>query len=184
MSSPESKYNLYLRILHWLMAFLIISLTAIGYGMKAFTETTSPLRADLYDLHKSIGLIVVLLIINRMVVRLITKSPSYDLSISKINILLAKLLHISMYVLMVCVAFSGFIMSYLGKWDLLFFGYKLSKFFEQNTDLASFAHEFHVILPYVLLGCVVIHILATIKHIFIDKDDIFQRISIKSPCNK
>jgi cytochrome b561 len=184
MPEPKTKYNLYLRILHWLMAFLIISLTAIGYGMTEFTEQSSLLRRNLYDLHKSLGILVALLIINRIIVRLITKSPSYSPAISRVNIILAKLLHFSMYILMISVAFSGFLMCYLSKRDLLFFGYKIPKFLNNNIDLAGILHEFHVILPYVLLGCFVLHILATIKHIYVDRDNIFQRIAIQISCKK
>ena len=185
MSEPMTKYNLFLRILHWLMAFLIISVTAIGYGMKNFLpEGSDLLRAYLYDLHKSLGILVALLVLNRIVVRLITRSPSYNSSISKTNIILAKLLHLSMYILMASVAFSGFFMAYMGKWDLFFFGLKLPKIFDQNIDLAGILHDFHVILPYVLLGCFILHILAALKHLYIDKDDIFQRITIKSSCKK
>ena len=53
-----------------------------------------------------------------------------------------------------------------------------------NIDLTGILHDFHVILPYVLLGCFILHILAALKHLYIDKDDIFQRITIKSSCKK
>jgi cytochrome b561 len=163
------KYSLSSRILHWLMAAIIIFLLGLGIYMTEFLSKEASNRMEVYSLHKSLGVMILVLIFVRIINRLIYKAPALPQTMSKIEIILSNLAHLGLYFLMIIVPFSGYLMSNSYGYPVAFFGYELPFLIEKNFDLASIFSKTHEISAYSLLFLVALHLIAVIKHRFFDK---------------
>ncbi|MBM3589963.1 MAG: cytochrome b [Alphaproteobacteria bacterium] len=172
------KYALSSRLLHWLMAIIIFSTLALGIYMDEFLSNDSTNRYPIYDLHKSMGILVLILLIIRIANRFIKTPPALPSSIRPIEQKLARLGHLSLYFLMLTTPISGYLMSRFAGYPVTFFSLELPNLVGTNFALAKICTEIHEISAYGLLGIIIIHILAVIRHRFFDKpeNDILKRI--------
>jgi cytochrome b561 len=75
------------------------------------------------------------------------------------------------------IAISGYIMSSASGKAIIWFNlFNVPLLVDKNIEIAKKAHTIHEILPYILIGLIVIHILATLKHIIFNKVNILKRI--------
>lgn len=172
------KHPLPSRILHWLMAAIILTLLGLGIYMSEFLSKDAANRMEIYNLHKSLGIIALALIFLRIINRLINKAPALPQSISKLEITLAHLCHFALYFLMILTPLSGYLMSNSAGYPAVFFGYELPFLIEKNLELRKFFAETHELSAYSLLALITIHVSAVIKHRFFDKpeNDILKRM--------
>ena len=173
-----TKYSLSSRIIHWLMAAIIIPTLGVGIYMKDFLPKDSPNHLEIYSLHKSFGVIALIFIFIRIVNRLLNKPPKLPLSISKLEKILAYFGHFGLYILMILVPLSGYLMSNYFGFPVRLFEISLPNMVETNYELGKIFAETHEICAYFLLALVSIHIFAAIKHRFFDKpeNDVLKRI--------
>jgi cytochrome b561 len=169
MKNQVIKYALSSRIIHWLMAILIFSTFAIGIYMDDFLDHESENRFAVYDLHKSLGMLVFFLLLIRVLNRLIKTPPALPESISSLDKKLAKIGHYFLYLLMFLTPLSGYLMSSFAGYPVKLFSLEIPNFVGTNFELAKFFSETHEIVAFSLLGMVAIHILAIFKHYFFDK---------------
>ncbi len=173
-----TKYPLTSRMLHWLMAALIIFMLALGSYMTEFLSKESVNRSEVYNLHKSFGVMVLILVLIRIINRLFKTPPALPSSISPLEKNLAHLGHFALYILMLLTPISGYLTSVSFGFPVHFFGIELPALVEKNFDHGKIFAEAHEVLSYSLLAVVIIHILAVIKHRFFDRpeNDVLQRM--------
>lgn len=169
MTTNTEKYSLTMRIIHWLMAIMILGLIFTGWYMEGLPND-APNKYDLYGWHKSFGLTAFFLVIIRILVRLTSKMPGLSPKMASWEVFAAKAGHFLLYLFMFAVPLSGIIMSAAGGYGLDFFFTEFNPPIEKNKELSRTAGEFHEVLPYILLGVVILHLLGVLKHKFIDKD--------------
>ena len=156
-------YNTGAKILHWLMAIMILSLLAVGIYMHDLPREDS-LRPTLYMAHKACGMIVLFLFFVRVAWRLMHKPPSLDRYSGMVK-KAASVSHVSLYLLMFAVPFAGYKMSSYYGYAVDFFGmFKFPIFVDKNKGFAEIAGEAHEILAFVMIGVLVLHIAGAIKH--------------------
>lgn len=165
----KEKYHIAIKIIHWLMAFIIIGLIAAGLYMEGLPDN-NPIRSDLYSLHKSFGVLVLLLAFLRVVLKIKIGGPDLPGSLPLIIRNLAKLTHHMLYLFMFAVPIAGIAMSNMYGYPVKMFGMELPKIFSTNKDLAGIAHSAHWILAYILVAILVAHIAGAIKHRFFEKN--------------
>jgi len=178
MKNTPTKYAISSRIIHWIMAILILLTFAIGFYMDEFLDDENPNRYEIYDLHKSLGVLVLFFFVIRLINRIIKKPPALPDSISLRDKKLAKIGHYSLYLLMLLTPLSGYLMSSFAGYPVNLFSWQLPNFVGTNFELAEFFSESHEIFAYSMIFMVSIHILAIFKHYFIDKNktNILKRI--------
>ncbi|MEQ9116380.1 MAG: cytochrome b [Rickettsiales bacterium] len=169
------SYSKQMKIIHWIVGALYIGLLTVGLYMTSLTKE-DPTKAELYALHKSFGVVALLFIIWRLVVRLKSLIPAPSEKIPAWEKMLASLGHFALYVLMIAMAFSGYLMSSLGGKGIVFFGYKLPNFLAQNKDLAGDMHSIHTFLPWFFVAVIAAHILSWPYHYLKQKINIIRRI--------
>lgn len=165
----RDKYHILIRILHWLMAIMILSLIAVGWYMEGLPKEAAG-RGDLYSLHKSFGVTILALLFIRIAIRLTKGAPDLPDSIPYIIRKAAHAVHYLIYILMFSVPLAGIMMSNMYGYPVKWFGYKLPFMFPENKELAYIAKESHGILAYALLALVAFHIAGAIKHRFFEKN--------------
>ncbi len=165
------KYSLAMRVLHWLMAVTIISLLAVGVYMEGLADD-APNKYLIYGLHKSFGVIAIVLIAIRIIVRLRSAVPALPSSLAPLEKLAAHWGHKALYLLMLLVPISGFVMSsaHPERYGVSVFGLKLPDL-PASEFWAGLGHELHGTAAWVLVAVVVLHIAGALKHRYFDKGD-------------
>lgn len=167
------------RVLHITIAIAMIGLIAMGIYMSE-TDTKA-----LYGLHKSLGFITLVLALVRIAWRIKEGWPTALAMGSKIQLLMAKVVHWILIVATVLFPLSG-VMSSIGSGrGLSVFGLQLvaknidpvtGKMTAVSKILGGIGHTLHELLPALVILAIVLHILGAIKHHVIDKDDTIKRM--------
>jgi cytochrome b561 len=169
------KYSLSMRIIHWLMALLIITLLAVGLWMSGLPNEY-PGKYDVYALHKSFGVIALLLIVVRISVRMRSKVPALPKEINKFDTGLSAITIFVLYACMFAMPMSGYLMSTFGGHPVHLFGLELPSVVSQNPDMGKFFWNVHGYAGYVLIVFIGLHILGSLKHIAVEKVNLFKRM--------
>ena len=176
-TSPEipEKHPFPLRILHWLAVagFTVLFITG---PIMVDLDKTDPLRADLFGLHKSFGVIAILLLIARLRVRLRTTLPTLPTSLQAWETKLAHWGHRGLYALMIVTPIVGWADSNFHGKPVKLFGLPLPKLFPTIEDIGTTPGLIHTVLAYTLLGLVAVHVAAVVKHRYFDKADVLRRM--------
>jgi cytochrome b561 len=160
-----SKYSLLMRMLHWLMAALIVTLVGVGAYM-ADIPTDAPNKYLLYPWHKSFGLLVLVLVVVRILVRKTSVLPVLPTAFSALERKLIGAGHIVLYLLMIVTPIAGYFMSCAAGAEIKFFGVHLPTVLEKNEALFENLSDVHGTLAWTLIVVAGIHALAAIKHVF------------------
>ncbi len=171
------RYAWSLRLLHWLMAVLLIGMLALGLYMKALPF--SPTKLQLYSWHKWIGITLMALVVLRLSVRFLSAKPRYPSHMGPTSKMMAHLGHWLLYVLMLCIPLSGWLMSSAKGFQTVWFGVlPLPDLIQKDLPLGEQLVVVHGWLNWLFIAVLAGHILAALKHQFMDRDAIFHRISL------
>lgn len=175
-SSQITKFNPVIIALHWLMLLLIVAVYVFMEFRGIFPKGSEP-REFMKSLHFMLGMSVFFLVLLRLVVRVSTKVPDIIPEPKSIEKLLAKIVHIALYMFMIGMPLLGWlILSANGK-AVPFFGLQLPMLISENKELGKALYELHEIggsLGYFLLG---VHALAALFHHYVKKDNTLLRMS-------
>lgn len=178
--TTTQRYSYPAIALHWLIALLIIF--AFVVGLKVSDMPLSPAKFRWIAWHKWAGITVLAFAAIRLLVRLSIRPPDLPASMGKPAQLMAHAGHLALYVLMFAVPLSGwFTSSAYGFPVVLFQLVPLPDLIAPNKELALQLRQVHETLDWILAACVLGHVLAAIKHHFIDKDGLLWRMSFKQP---
>jgi len=161
--------------LHWLIALLIFAAFPLGLYMQDLP--LSPHKLRMYSYHKWIGVAVMLFAMIRLYWLATHRPPALPQNMAKWEKLAAHVTHITLYVLIIAVPVSGWLMSSAKGFQTVWFGViPLPDMVGKNKELGDLLQEVHKALNYLMLGLVVAHISAAFKHHFIERDDILTRM--------
>lgn len=175
--SNSDKYPILMRLMHWSVGLLILGIIGAGWYMVDLEDSVS-YKYDIYHWHKSFGVLVIFLVFARLMIRWASKVPELPDSMPTYQRKLGTLVHWLLYLFMFLIPVSGYMMSDAAGRDIPLFNLVMLSFLEKNPDLASLFHDIHETIPYILLGLVVLHIIAAIKHRYFDKaeHDVLRRM--------
>lgn len=166
-------YSKLQKILHWTMSLLIISLLIVGFNLDDFS---GDVKKNAYMLHKSFGIVVLGLIPIRLLSRMTMRPVNYE-GYPRIHQILMKLSVPILYLMMLGMASSGFIMSIARGHSIKFFNViDIPVFIEHSNQLANFSYACHEFLAPCFVVLLIAHILAALYHHFILKDDALKRM--------
>ena len=169
------RYNKVSISLHWLIALLIFFNFALGLYMADLP--LSPLKLQRYSWHKWAGVTVFVLLVIRLLWRITHKPPS-PAPMPRWQHIAATAVHHLLYVFMFIVPLSGWLMSSAYGFQTVWFGVlPLPDLLDKNKELADTLKEVHEALNYGMLGLVVAHVGAALKHQFIEKDGLMGRMN-------
>ena len=171
----NATYTRTAKSLHWLMALLLIGLLALGFYMHDLP--LSPEKLKLYAWHKWAGVSAFLLVLVRLAWRIGHPPPALPASMSRPMQLAAHAGHGLLYVLMIAIPLTGWLMSSAKGFQTVWFGVLpipdlLGKDKETGELLALVHKSLNLLFVAVILG----HVGAALKHHFIDKDGLLDRM--------
>ena len=185
MNDTKEKFSIRTISLHWIVALGV--LTALGLGLYVEDMKDSDFKFWLYGIHKSIGVLVFPFALYRIFWRTKNGFPIPVGVYSKIEHILAKIVHYVLIIATILLPISGMMMSGLGGYGIPLFGLELvapnfvdGKAIALNGTLAGIGHEIHEYAGDALLVALGLHFLGALKHHIIDKDGTLRRMLGKS----
>lgn len=176
MNSQPARFDPVALTLHWVVALAVIALLIVG-PLMADGDWAPEVRGQLYMMHKSTGFLVLLLVLFRLVWRHLHRPPSLDLpSMPRWQIMAAKIVHQGLYVFLFLTPLAGWAMSSLHS-GINFYGLFQVPNLPTPADWGPALAESHEAFATIIAILLVVHIGATFKHHFIDRDEVLLRMT-------
>lgn len=171
----SAHYTRTAKSLHWLMAILFFGLLALGFYMADLP--LSPQKLKFYSWHKWAGVTAFALVWLRLVWRITHRPPALPESMPKIMQIAAHAGHLALYLLMIAIPLSGWLMSSAKGFQTVWFGLlPIPDLLDKNKELGNLLQTVHMGLNLLFVTVIAGHIAAALKHHLIDKDDILRRM--------
>jgi len=162
--------------LHWLVALLIIANFLLGLTMVDIPGLT-PTKLKYFSWHKWLGITILGLACLRLVWRLTHTPPAYPATMPGWQKQLAHLMHALLYLLIFAIPLSGYFYSLAAGVPVVYLGIvPLPVLIAPDQALKALLKPVHYWLNMIMLAMLCLHILAALKHQFIDKDRTLQRM--------
>ena len=169
LNNSTDRYGVVSRSIHWATAAIIIALIVVGWYMTGLAEE-DPARRNIYNLHKSVGVLSIFLLVLRFAWLKVSPAPELPAVFPASERNLTQGMRILLYVLMLLVPVSGYVMSTAAGYPVPFFKlFTMPALIGESEMLAEFAHEAHAILGYSILAVVALHIFGALKHRLADR---------------
>ena len=176
-TAAGGRYSLGAIAFHWAIAVLI----SLNFAAAWVADDAPRLQAQqIMANHKAIGIAVLVLSLLRLLWRVLHKAPPLPETLRPLEAALAKVVHWLFYVLMIALPLAGWAMHltetggmpvhWFGLFDIP--GLPVAKD-ERLGDIFSDMHEF---LANLMLVLAAIHVAASLKHIFLDRDGTMRRM--------
>jgi cytochrome b561 len=176
MKNIALRYTATAKILHWLMAALIIGTFLLGLTMVDMPGIT-PTKLKYFNWHKWAGVTVLALAVMRLLWRLTHPAPPLPASLPKWQKTVAESTHYLLYILIFAVPLSGYFYSLAAGFKVVYLGLlPLPVLIDPNSELKPLLKTLHYVLNMGLAALVVAHIGAALQHHFIDRDDVLTRM--------
>ena len=160
---------------HWLVALLIVALSALGW--VAANWHLSPAKIALFMWHKSIGLVVLGLVILRLLWRALDPHPAFPQDMSCTEQRLATAVHLTLYSCMLAMPISGWVINSAAGFPFKLFGlWPVPNVAAPNESLQDSAELVHLSVFWLLAGAVGLHVLAALRHHFIRRNSVLRRM--------
>lgn len=170
----RQRFALFSRILHWLMAAMIIAMLFIGIGMVASLADYHWLLA----IHKPLGIAILVLVAIRLVNRLIIPPPPLPADMPALMRLAAHGSHLLLYALMIAVPLAGWGMLSAARYPIVLYGtLLLPPILPQSDALFAALRSAHTVLALLLFATFLVHLAAALAHALIFRDGVFQSMA-------
>ena len=179
ITRTEPRYGLMAIVLHWVLAVFILSVFAVGVYMADLPFSLAKLK--LVNWHKWAGVTILALSVWRLVWRLTHRPPALPMRIQRAPPPLQRGgfhgTHHLMYLLFFAVPLLGWAYSSAKGYPIVWFGVlPLPDWVPVSESLATVLKPLHALAAYGLIGLVVLHVAAALKHQFIDRDGLIERM--------
>jgi cytochrome b561 len=186
MRSPAAitRYDSVAVVLHWAIAVLIFGDFALALSFARFSPGDTLYFTSAYDLHMAVGLCVGLLSVARVAWRLTHRRPPLPEMALSLRVL-ARASHFLLYVFMLAVPLSGWLILSLRHQATSVFG--LFRWAWPLPVIVTMSHPnrvtlhdallpAHIWMSYAGLGLVGVHVLAALYHHLARRDDVLRRM--------
>ena len=173
----HDRFPVLSRILHWLMAAMILSMLFIGIGMVASL-------ADyhwLVSIHRPLGILILVLVAIRLANRLINPAPPLPRGMPPLLRIAAQGSHLLLYALMFAVPLAGWGMLSAARYPIVLYGaLEFPPILPQSDGLFESLRMAHTVLALLLFATFLIHLGAALMHAFVFRDGVFESMASAS----
>jgi cytochrome b561 len=170
--STKTRFTTVQRVLHWLMAVAILAMLFIGVGM---VSTIGREYVPLLVTHKTLGIVILILALARLVLRFIYGAPPLPADLPEPMKLAAHLSHVALYVLMIGMPLIGWAMLSAAAYPIVLFGgVKLPPILPQSDTLHALLWSAHYYLAYAFFALVLMHLAAALFHGLVRRDGVLE----------
>jgi cytochrome b561 len=175
VSQTSDRFAAPARLLHWLMAALILAMLLIGAGMISTTTERYP---ELLAWHRPIGLAILILALVRLAFRLTHRPPLLPADLPAIQAAAAKGSHILLYALMIAMPLIGWGMQSAGGYPVTVWkGLTLFPILPHDVQLYGWLRFAHGLLAYAFFLLILAHLGAALFHGLVRRDGVFRSMA-------
>ena len=175
----NDRYALTQRLLHWIIAFLVLGALTGGWIIEEFSRKDFPkgVYSQIYDLHKAVGFIILMLMLCRIIARLVHGKPAPHPGLASWQRTASSVVHTAFYILLVVQPILGIV----GVWSfpapIPVLDSLIDNPLTKDRDLSKMVLNLHANVGKALIALAVLHIAAAFMHIF-KRDGVFSRIGL------
>ena len=178
-SDPSSRYTTVAIVLHWLVAAIVLVQFTWGWSMQQIAKQPPGLRADAFNVHKSIGLVLLALMLVRLGWRLrhppppLTGLPAWQRR-------LANGTHRLLYAALIVMPLAGYLGSVFSGYPVKWFGITLPAWGWKSEAVKDLMSTVHLCTSFVLLAAVTLHVAGALRHA-LARDGYVRRMMLRLP---
>lgn len=173
-AAAASRYTWQAMLLHWLLAVIVIGMLSLGYLLDDMPR--GPTKDFYVDLHRSFGVLALLLVLVRLWWRARHAPPALPPTMPRWQRTAAGVTHGLLYLCILLQPLSGYLASSFSSDGVRFFGMALPQWGWDDKPMRTFFGEVHGLVATALVVLVALHVLAALKHLLVDRDQVFQRM--------
>ena len=171
----QERYGRVAIALHWAIALLALFQVGLGWWMLDLPKSPPGLRAGWFNVHKSIGITIGLLMLARLGWRLAHVPPPLPVSLPRWQARAARLSHVVLYTALIAQPLVGYLGSSFTRYPVKYFGLTLPHWGWDAPALKQLCSNVHFVLACLITALVALHSAAALKHL-LARDGVFQRM--------
>lgn len=169
-----ARYSLWGQALHWTFVALLIVQFTLARLAEALPKGLE--RAAMFDRHRSVGIAILAIVLVRLAWRFRTVLPPAP-AMPRWQLLAARANHAAFYAILIALPVTGWLVTSTGGKEVVPFGwFTLPALMPPGEEMHHLLEEVHEVLSKVLIGLAILHVLAALKHHFIDRDGLLFRM--------
>jgi cytochrome b561 len=163
------------KFFHWAIAALIFTQFALGWITVSWR--LSPTKLQLFIWHKSIGILILTLVLLRVLWRVFNRTPAFPADTPRLERIAAHISHGLLYGLIIAMPLSGWIINSAAKIPFRVFGlFALPAITAPDKAVEIVAKQIHFGLFIALALLVAVHVAAALRHHFVKRNDVLIRM--------
>jgi len=172
----RESYDPVAKALHWSMALAILGMIVLGIYVSRLSPSMRTFR--LFDLHKSIGLTLMLLACLRLLWRVVRGAPETLRDGTKAwELVVAHLVHVLLYALMIGIPLFGWFGASASGLPMTFYGIAdIPRVVPPNKERQQALLQLHDFLNWLLIGLLALHVAGALKRHFVLRDATLRRM--------
>ena len=172
-TAPQSavlRYSNKAVAFHWITVVLVLAQALVGFGFHRFSE--GALKAELFTWHKTIGPVILLLVLARLWYRLKNPPPPFPPELPEWERLAAVWNHRLFYTLLIAMPLVGLAAISGGAEEpmtTLAGGIPFPLIPGISKETGDLLGDIHMLAAWLLVALILLHVAAALKHQFIDR---------------
>jgi cytochrome b561 len=163
------------KLLHWLVAACVLITAPVAIAMTSIGKGST--QDALFNLHKSLGVLILVLMVLRPINRLAAGALAPEAEIEPWQKAVSSIVHTSLYVLLLAMPIVGYIANSAYGATTPFFGlFELPGIVGKNEQLATQLFTLHRWVGWLVILLVLTHVSAALYHHFIRRDAVLKRM--------
>ncbi len=180
MTTPATRYHSAAIILHWVMAVAFILMLGSGLTLE-YAKLEQQFKFQLFQWHKSLGVLLLVAVALRIAVRLWQKPPALPALFKRWEVIAAHLGHFGLYALMLLMPLSGWMMVSSSPYGLPTIVFNLFEWphipgLAANEAVNASAKTIHWLGAWAFLALLAAHVGAVIKHYLFERENLLRRM--------
>jgi cytochrome b561 len=175
MSVSDDRFTGVAIALHWIVAALVLVQVAWGWGMQEIPKQPPGPRADAFNVHKSIGLAILALMLVRLGWRArhppprLPPMPAWQAALARGN-------HAVLYAALFVMPVAGYLGSVFSGYPVRAFGIVLPAWGYKDDAIKNAMSLVHLATSWVLVVAIALHVAGVLKHTLVNRDGLVRRM--------
>lgn len=174
--TQRNGYDRVAIVLHWTIAAGVLAQMTLGWWMIGIPKSPPGARAWWFNVHKSIGITLGVLVLVRLCWRLMHRPPGLPESLPAWQRVVAAFNHALLYVCMIVMPVTGYLGSSFTKYPIKYWGYTLPHWGWEAPALKELTSQIHYATVIVFMALIALHVAAALKHAVYGRDGVFERM--------
>lgn len=171
----KAEYTGFAKFLHWSVAACVMISIPAGVVMTRIAPGEE--QNSLYNLHRSLGMLVLVLMVMRLVYRLMSGAPAPEPTLTVFQRVASHTVHQMLYLLLLAQPLVGWAATSAYGAPISVFGlYRVPELLAKDEVLSKQLFAIHHLLGLAIAGLVALHIAAALYHRFVRHDGVMQRM--------